>query len=201
VSSSVESSSDFAADFSLLPALLEPNSPAYILYRLDPASPSSFILYSYVPDSSPVRQKMLYASTRATLTKFLTPSKLHTTIHASAPDELSYAAWLAHVKSQEKGGARTAREEELERLKEAEAAASQEAQEASPLFGEGKGRTGWTDPAVKVVTAFGQAGVGEAVRLVCSEDGSVWCARGERATPPGTPIRVQRWSWARPGER
>ncbi len=172
-SDSVQSAADFASDFDLLSPLLEPNTPAYILYRQDPPNSSTFILYSYVPDSSPVRQKMLYASTRATLVKFLTPSKLNTTIHASAPDELTHKAWLAYVRSQEKGGGRTAREEEIERLKEAEAAASQEGQEASPLFGEGKGRSGWADSAVEGVKDFLGKGAGEAVRLVSHLGGSV----------------------------
>lgn len=45
--------------------LLETDKPCYILYRLD--SGDQWVLFCYVPDKAKVKEKMLYASTRANL--------------------------------------------------------------------------------------------------------------------------------------
>ncbi|KPP65167.1 Twinfilin-2-like [Scleropages formosus] len=57
-------------DLLVLP-LLEDEQPAYILYRLDSTNNQGYewILLAWSPEPSPVRQKMLYAATRATLKK------------------------------------------------------------------------------------------------------------------------------------
>ncbi|KPP58234.1 twinfilin-1-like [Scleropages formosus] len=57
-------------DASVLP-LLEDDMPSYILYRLDSSNNQGYewIFVAWSPDHSPVRQKMLYAATRATLKK------------------------------------------------------------------------------------------------------------------------------------
>lgn len=175
LSASVPSSGSQSSDFSLLPPLLHASTPAYFLFRLDsPSHSPQFIFYSYVPDTSPVRQKMLYASTRATLVRFLSPSRLATTIHCSVPEELSLAAYDAHVESEAAPKARTEREAEIERLRQAEAAAVEQAPgagEGTPLFGEGKGKSGWTDEAVGKVREFGESEVGAAIRLVSGQCG------------------------------
>ncbi|KAH0616616.1 hypothetical protein JD844_027869 [Phrynosoma platyrhinos] len=51
--------------------LLEDKQPCYILYRLDSQNAQGYewIFIAWSPDHSPVRQKMLYAATRATLKK------------------------------------------------------------------------------------------------------------------------------------
>lgn len=164
-SASVPASGDFDSDFSLLSSQIEPDTPAYLLYRLD-LPVASFILYSYVPDTSPVRAKMLYASTRATLVRFLTPARLATTIHASLPDELTASAYKAHLRHLEAKKPMTEREEEIERLKVLEEQTANQPQEANPLFGEGKGRSGWTEEASAAVEDFAKSSSGAAVRLV-----------------------------------
>lgn len=53
---------------------LEDDKPSYILVRLDEkneAGEYNWLFLSYVPDHAKIRDKMLYASTRATLTKEL----------------------------------------------------------------------------------------------------------------------------------
>ncbi|KAG9342272.1 hypothetical protein JZ751_016774 [Albula glossodonta] len=52
-------------------SVLEDDQPAYILYRLDSSNNQGYewIFVAWSPDHSPVRQKMLYAATRATLKK------------------------------------------------------------------------------------------------------------------------------------
>lgn len=56
---------------SLVLPLLERGQPCYLFYRLDTTCPNGYdwVFISWSPDDSPVRQKMLYASTKATLKK------------------------------------------------------------------------------------------------------------------------------------
>jgi len=58
-------SGDWESDFSLVPEHLEDKTPCFILYRTDSEidGRSSWYMCSYVPDTAPVRQKMVYAST------------------------------------------------------------------------------------------------------------------------------------------
>ncbi|XP_029471059.1 twinfilin-1 isoform X2 [Rhinatrema bivittatum] len=65
-----EESWDKDYDSFLLP-LLEDKQPSYILYRLDSQNAQGYewIFIAWSPDHSHVRQKMLYAATRATLKK------------------------------------------------------------------------------------------------------------------------------------
>ncbi|XP_024859986.1 twinfilin-2 isoform X2 [Kryptolebias marmoratus] len=57
-------------DHFLLP-LLDDQEPCYVLYRLDSQNALGYewIFISWSPDQSPVKQKMLYAATRATVKK------------------------------------------------------------------------------------------------------------------------------------
>jgi hypothetical protein len=74
-------------DFGAIQALLERNVPCYILYRLDTKNMHGFdwLLISYVPDGSPVKSRMLYASTLALLKRELGTSYFSDELHASAP--------------------------------------------------------------------------------------------------------------------
>lgn len=60
----------FSDDYQqLVPAILKENEPSYLFCRFDVVGPHglSWLMISYCPDSAPVRLKMLYASTRATV--------------------------------------------------------------------------------------------------------------------------------------
>lgn len=54
-------------DFDLLETVLEDDEPAYVLYRLSELQ--TWIFIAYVPDVAKVREKMLYASTRSTVSR------------------------------------------------------------------------------------------------------------------------------------
>ncbi|KAK2577878.1 hypothetical protein KPH14_001390 [Odynerus spinipes] len=74
-------------DKMIKPLILE-NQPAYILYRLDTKSADSgydWLFISWSPDTAPVRQKMLYASTKATLKQEFGTSYIKEELHAPAP--------------------------------------------------------------------------------------------------------------------
>ncbi len=55
-------------DFAKVVPNFERHTAAFVLYRLDSTDASAgsheWVLLSYVPDGSPVKQRMLYASTR-----------------------------------------------------------------------------------------------------------------------------------------
>ena len=51
---------------------------------------------TYVPDSAPVRQKMLFASSRLTLVRELGSEHFRETIFATTPDELSAKGFEKH---------------------------------------------------------------------------------------------------------
>lgn len=65
-----EKSSDWKDDFDLVTPLLDDNAACYVLYRTDKKNDQGDHLFynlCYVPDKAPVRQKMIYASSRANL--------------------------------------------------------------------------------------------------------------------------------------
>lgn len=75
-------------DFELLDGVLEDDKPAYVLYRLDEPQGGSWLFISYVPDVAKVREKMLYASTRATISRQVSFQPGLLTLHLS-PTELN----------------------------------------------------------------------------------------------------------------
>lgn len=59
-------------DFASINAVLEKKAPAYVLYRI---SEKDWLCISYIPDGSPVRLKMIYASSKSALKQGLGNSK------------------------------------------------------------------------------------------------------------------------------
>lgn len=66
--------------------LIEENTPCYILFRLDTKTPigHEWLLISYTPDTATIRQKMLYASTKATLKKEFGSTHIKEEYHATS---------------------------------------------------------------------------------------------------------------------
>ena len=92
-STSLPSKSSDVDDFDSIAALIkeehQDNTPAYILVKLDGSSDDQaerqWCLCTYVPDNGNVRSKMLYSSTKATLSRQLGEAKFRYTLHASTP--------------------------------------------------------------------------------------------------------------------
>ncbi|KAK3323027.1 hypothetical protein B0H66DRAFT_473036 [Apodospora peruviana] len=80
---------------SLLTPNIKPNEALYIILRRYPSSPA-LVAVTYVPDTAPVRQKMLFASTRLTLVRELGSEHFRDTIFATTPNELSPAGFEKH---------------------------------------------------------------------------------------------------------
>ncbi|XP_030275242.1 twinfilin-2b isoform X3 [Sparus aurata] len=102
----------------LLP-LLTPQEPCYILYRLDSQNAQGYewIFIAWSPDQSPVRQKMVYAATRATLKKEFGGGHIKDEIFGTTEDDLCFQGYLRHMSSCCSPAPLTAAEQELQRIK------------------------------------------------------------------------------------
>jgi twinfilin-like protein len=89
-------------DSMILPQLFE-DKPCYIFYRLDERNSYQNFLWvfmSYTPDNAKVRDKMLYAATKATVRKAFQSGVVVDDIAATTKDELSLAGYRRHLESQ-----------------------------------------------------------------------------------------------------
>ncbi|KAA1471077.1 actin depolymerizing protein [Dentipellis sp. KUC8613] len=106
------SQASLESDLAKLNTLLEDNIPAYVLVRLDDP-PTEWLSVHYVPDTAKVRDKMLYASTRNTLTKGLGSTHFTDTIFATSKDDVTPAAYAAHKRHVAAPAPMSAREKEM----------------------------------------------------------------------------------------
>lgn len=80
---------------SLLTPNIKSNEALYIILRRYSESPA-LVAVTYVPDTAPVRQKMLFASTRLTLVRELGTEHFRETIFATTAHELTPAGFEKH---------------------------------------------------------------------------------------------------------
>uniref|UniRef100_A0A3B4UKU1 Twinfilin actin-binding protein 2b n=1 Tax=Seriola dumerili TaxID=41447 RepID=A0A3B4UKU1_SERDU len=113
-------------DHSLLP-LLTPQEPCYILYRLDSQNAQGYewIFIAWSPDQSPVRQKMMYAATRATLKKEFGGGHIKDEMFGTVEEDLCFQGYLRHMSSCSSPAPLTAAEQELQRIKVTEVKSKQ----------------------------------------------------------------------------
>jgi len=115
----VQAQEDWENDFNLVPPVLEPKQASYILFRTDKQNDQgNFVwhLLCYVPDKAPVRQKMVYASTRANLKIGLGTHYFLEDIFGTNPSDFDYKGYKAFEKHQSASAPLT----EGEKLKEEE---------------------------------------------------------------------------------
>jgi len=101
-----------------VPALLEPADACYILYRTDVECDGGYewALFCYVPDRCKVKQKMLYASTRAELKLSIGSGSFLYDLFGTVPDDFSRKGFEAYVTMQKSDAPLT--ESEEQRLQE-----------------------------------------------------------------------------------
>lgn len=117
--------SDFKSDLSQLAPHITPNAASYILLKVDPTAADGFIAITYVPNTAPVRQKMLFASTRLTLVRELGIERFRQTLFATEASELTAQGWSKHEQHEALQAPLTDEEAGLAGVKEAEAQESQ----------------------------------------------------------------------------
>jgi len=101
-----------------VPPLCEPADACYILFRTDIECDNGYqwILFCYVPDRCKVRQKMLYASTRAELKLGIGSGSFIYDLFGTVPDDFSRKGFEAFVTMQKSDAPLT--ESEEQRLQE-----------------------------------------------------------------------------------
>jgi len=112
-------SGTFQQDLDKLVDILEDNIPAYILARTDKPD-SEWLAIFYVPDTSKVRDKMLYASTRNSITKSLGSTHFTDSIFATSKNDVTGDAYARHLRSLAAPKPMSQREKELAEMAEAE---------------------------------------------------------------------------------
>uniref|UniRef100_K7GB05 Twinfilin n=1 Tax=Pelodiscus sinensis TaxID=13735 RepID=K7GB05_PELSI len=121
--------------------LLDEQQPCYILYRLDTQNAQGFewLFISWSPDNSPVRLKMLYAATRATVKKEFGGGHIKDELFGTVKEDISLSGYQKHVSSYSAPAPLTAAEQELQQIRINEAFPLQpEAQQAILLLKEKK---------------------------------------------------------------
>jgi len=81
-------------DFAIVDGLLESDKPCYILYRFD--SGDQWVLLCYVPDKAKVKEKMLYASTRANLKQNLGLNYFIDEVFGTVKSDFTLQAYKKH---------------------------------------------------------------------------------------------------------
>jgi twinfilin-like protein len=153
----VPKSGALSQDLARLPSLMPDNSqtPCYILTSLDAdgSMQSDWLIITFIPDSASVRDKMLYASSRASLTKALGAYRFTDAIFANGKDELTPEAYAEHRKHATAPLPMSARENEIAEIRAAESQQGQSFQGLSGRrshVGTGIGLT-WTREAESAV--------------------------------------------------
>ncbi|KAL1305823.1 hypothetical protein AAFC00_003985 [Neodothiora populina] len=117
----IPASSTFTSDLSELTSLLTPTAASYMLLKLDGSAPDGYVAVTYVPDTAPVRQKMLFASTRLTLVRELGVERFRETLFVTRAEEMTPEGWAKHEAHTKLAAPLTDEEEGLKGIKEAEA--------------------------------------------------------------------------------
>lgn len=89
--------------------------------RRYPDASDGYVAVTYVPNSAPVRQKMLFASTRLTLVRELGIERFRETIFATEKAELTAEGFKKHDQHTKLAAPLTEEEESLGAVKRAEA--------------------------------------------------------------------------------
>ena len=116
---------DFIADLFLLEPYLTETKALYILLKTHPNDTDGYAAITYVPNAAPVREKMLYASSRLTLARELGVEHFRQTLLVTSADELTAEGWAKHEAHLSQPAPLTEEESGLRGVVEAEAQESQ----------------------------------------------------------------------------
>ena len=111
-------------DLHLLQTHLSPTTALYILLKTHPSASDGYAAITYVPNAAPVRQKMLFASTRSALARELGLERFREQVFATEASELTAEGWERHLRHVGLDAPLTEEETGLKGAKDAEAAES-----------------------------------------------------------------------------
>ncbi|XP_076448185.1 twinfilin-2-A-like isoform X2 [Babylonia areolata] len=120
---SVKANGSFEEDYEqMVLAALEDKVPCYILFRYDSKNNMGYewLFIFWSPDFAQVRNKMLYAATRATLKSEFGGGQVKEELFGTVRDDVSYAGYLKHMTAQHAPAPLTMAEEELQIIKQNE---------------------------------------------------------------------------------
>ncbi|XP_072522087.1 twinfilin-2b isoform X4 [Salminus brasiliensis] len=102
--------------------LLDSLEPSYILFRLDTQNQQGYewLFVSWSPDQCPVRLKMVYAATRATLKKEFGGSHIKDELFGTTQEDVCFQGYLRHLSSCSSPAPLTSAEQELHQIKATE---------------------------------------------------------------------------------
>ena len=105
-----------------VPKEIDPDQPCFILYRLDEKDSSGYrwIFLSWSPDHANTRQKMLYASTKATFKKEFGQGQFKDEYFATMREDVTLAGYKRHLKVEAAPGPLSREEEEMLEIKQSE---------------------------------------------------------------------------------
>ncbi|KAK0252270.1 Twinfilin-1 [Friedmanniomyces endolithicus] len=117
-------SSRFEDDLHQLQTHLSSTQATYILLKVDNSAPDGYAAITFVPNAAPVRQKMLFASTRLSLVRELGLERFREQVFCTEASELTAEGWARHEKHEALAAPLTEEESGLKGVKDAEAAES-----------------------------------------------------------------------------
>ena len=117
-------SSSFEGDLAQLQEYLSSTKAVYILLKTHPGAADGYAVVTFVPNAAPVRQKMLFASTRLTLVRELGLERFREQVFATEKEELTQEGWRKHQAHVGLDAPLTQEETGLKGAKDAEAAQS-----------------------------------------------------------------------------
>ncbi|PIK54199.1 Twinfilin-1 [Apostichopus japonicus] len=106
----------------LILPIAQASRSCYILYRLDEKLGDSYlwIFIYYIPDTAPVRDKMLYASTKSTMKQEFGGGLIKEEMFGNVPDDISLHGYKKHLAVKAAPGPLSALEEDIKYVNELE---------------------------------------------------------------------------------
>ncbi|KAL4075398.1 hypothetical protein V8B97DRAFT_1575866 [Scleroderma yunnanense] len=156
---SVDVAGSLEDDLGQLGAHLDDKDPCYILTRLDDPA-SEWLAIAYVPEIASVRDKMLYASTRNSLTKSLGSTVFTDSLFATSKADVTPEAYAAHKRHLAAPKPLSAREQEIADIKAAEREAGvvyEGSRARQNHLGQGKVGYQWSSEAEDAVRRLGNS--------------------------------------------
>lgn len=99
---------------------IDPKSPCYFFYRLDDKSEYlgfAWLFITWSPDYAPVKQKMLYASTKSTLKQEFGAGQIKDELFGTSAEDVSLEGYQKHLLAELAPKPLSNREEEIEEIK------------------------------------------------------------------------------------